>query len=1591
MWVGLVFQPNSLIANPTGETIVHGAADVDRTDPSHLTIQQHTDKAIIDWTSFSIGAAESVTFSQPSSTSLAVNRVIGNESSSILGQLTANGRLMLINPNGILFGAGSRVDVNSLIATTIDISNERILANDFTFDQMSNPAATIVNRGTITAAEGGLVALVGPGVENTGVIQARLGTVSLASGDGFTLDLFGDGLVKLPVDAQTSQQLFAPDGTPLKGLVNNSGTIQADGGTVLLTAQTVTNILDRVINMDGIVQANSVAEVNGQIVLSGGDLGVVEVAGTLKASGDDVDEKGGIIKVLGEKVGLFGDAIVNASGEAGGGEVLIGGNFQGNGPEQNAKKTYLGEDVTINAHAKAAGDGGRVIVWADEISRYYGNIDVRGGEFGGNGGFAEVSGKQNLDFQGTANLSAVHGDFGTLLLDPLNIIVITGGTAAAGDVDAFADNPGSSLTIAPATLDAVAGNVTLQATADISFINAVNLTTAGATFTAQAQDDISVNADITTNAGAITLSADDDASGAGSLTLAAGVTVNSGGANISMKAFDMTIDGTSAVNSGAGSTTLLAAVGGTDVGGTSSNLNLSTTELDRITAGVIKIGDATSGAITISSDITPANTTTLHLQSGAGITATAGGIVETNLAISAGGTVNFTDATTDVDNLAVSAPGQTVTFVDADDLDLDTVNGVIGVTAGTLNLTTGGALTDAQAITATNLSITNTAADTTLDVATNDVDNLAVSASGRTVTFRDVDDLDIDTVNSINGVTAATLNLTTGGALTDAQAVTATNLSVTAGGAVTLDTATNDVDTLAIDTSTGNVTFTDADGFSVGTVNGVTGVDTDAGAVALTATTGTLTVSNTAAANDVEASGDITLTAAANEALVDIQATADVESSGGAITVTADDINLAGTITNTGRTVTLAPETVNDADVIDLGPDPSAANRFELAASDIDNVTAGTLVIGTSASGAMTIEADITPANTTTLHLQSGGSITGTAGGIVETNLAVTAGGAVNFSDTTTDVDNLAVSAAGQTVTFVDTDDLDIDTVNGIVGATATTLNLTTGGALTDAQAITATNLSITNTAADTTLDVATTDVDNLAVSAAGRTVSFRDTDDLNIDTVNGVVGVTSTTLNLTTGGALTDAQAVTTTNLSVTAGGAVTLDTATNDVDTLAIDTSTGSVTFTDADGFSVGTVNGVTGVDTDAGAVALTATTGTLTVSNTAAANDVEASGNITLTAAANEATVDVQVGADVESLAGNISIISDIISLPGTLTASAGANQSVTLAPETANDVDVIDVGTDGTIANRFEITNTVIDQITTDTVVIGSSASGALTVSADITAANATGLDLRSGSTVTASAGGIIEDSLAVTAGGTVTFSDAQQNVTTLAINAAGQIVNYTETTGYALGLVNGISGATAGTLNLMSGGALTGALTATALQISGTSAILTGTLNGLANQAAASAVTFIGAKGAGPYTLNGFSIFGSSAAAQSSASTSAQNRAVTIPPAIIYTQVHQTLLGTASPPLLVNLGSGSSTPQDALSQELLSESLEPNIFGNRFQLVAQSEELKMAFNPELDLFVNFWSPPDDEDLWPPISFPFFGQEEQQPEDLQALQD
>lgn len=188
-------EPNAL---PAGERITAGTGSITR-DNNSLRVDQQTSRLIVNWDSFNIGANAQVNFVQPSASAVALNRVVGTDASQIFGRLSANGQVFLINPNGVLFGDSARVDVGGLVASTLNIGDGDFLAGRYRFQQEGARGA-VVNRGEIRAADGGYIALLAPEVRNEGVLTARLGTVALGAGEQMTLDMDGDGLLRLAVN-----------------------------------------------------------------------------------------------------------------------------------------------------------------------------------------------------------------------------------------------------------------------------------------------------------------------------------------------------------------------------------------------------------------------------------------------------------------------------------------------------------------------------------------------------------------------------------------------------------------------------------------------------------------------------------------------------------------------------------------------------------------------------------------------------------------------------------------------------------------------------------------------------------------------------------------------------------------------------------------------------------------------------------------------------------------------------------------------------------------------------------------------------------------------------------------------------------------------------------------------------------------------------------------------------------------------------------------------------------------------------------------------------------------------------------------------
>ena len=294
-------SPAAAQSLPTEGVVVAGNASIITNGPT-MTINQSSQKAAINWDSFNIAQGHKVEFVQPNSTAVALNRVIGQDPSVILGNLSANGQVFLINPNGVLFGKTAEVNVAGFVASTLNMTDADFAAGQYRF---AGKGGAVINRGSIIA-DGGYVALLGASISNQGVIQANFGTVALAAGTAITLDVAGDGLLNVAVDKGAVQ-----------ALAENGGLLRADGGNVLMTAQGAGDLLKSVVNNSGVIEARTLESRAGKILLLA-DMpsGILNMSGTLDASAANGGD-GGFIETSAATVNVTNTARITTAAAAG--------------------------------------------------------------------------------------------------------------------------------------------------------------------------------------------------------------------------------------------------------------------------------------------------------------------------------------------------------------------------------------------------------------------------------------------------------------------------------------------------------------------------------------------------------------------------------------------------------------------------------------------------------------------------------------------------------------------------------------------------------------------------------------------------------------------------------------------------------------------------------------------------------------------------------------------------------------------------------------------------------------------------------------------------------------------------------------------------------------------------------------------------------------------------------------------------------------------------------------------------------------------------------------------------------------------------
>lgn len=1025
--------------NPTAPKVVAGAATF-QTSGSTLSVV-NAPGTIVNWGAFSIGAGETTRFLQQSAASAVLNRVVGPDGSSILGTLSSNGRVFLVNPNGIIFGPGARIDTAAFIASTLNIADSDFLQGRLKFEGGGN--GILRNEGAIRAS--GDILLVGPQIENAGLIRSDNGSVLLAAGQKLTITSPDAQGVKFELQAPSDSALnvgamHARNAVGMfAGTLRHSGDISVttatgEGGRVALVAQK-----DATIDKDSTISASGLT--GGNVKIQSGDTTLV--SGRVDALG--AAERGGTVHVLGNKVGILDGARIDASGETDGGTILVGGDFQGKNPDvQNALRTFVGAGTVLRADAISAGDGGKVIVWSDDATRVYGAISARGGARSGNGGFVETSGHY-LDVLSGPDVGAPKGLGGTWLLDPFNITITAATTTNNTDAPNFTPTGDDSQVSAAA--------ITAQLNANTN----VTIDTAGA---GTQEGNITVASGITTTLGSgatLTLNAD------GAVNLNAPINVplhhvaitagravgSTGGVNLNDVGGVVIRTGTGGQNP-AGNITITATRG--DIVFNQGNNVAIFSPGDTLSGDGIVTLTATAGAI---SNIATGNPTAIDRASILNISAAQGlqgNILNTTTqAVSINAAAgNFSINNTGFGNLDVnasSAAAGSLTFganaiTIAQAVNAGTSVSVIGdgvsipaggtINAPTINITTRSAAIPIEF--SPNADIVNSPG------ATMRLDN--VELSRLTATRLRIGDNAANSITFLDAIAPAnisgSLTVRAGGSISQVAGATITVPSFEASGTSVLLPEANVANIVAGQASSGSFVFANASPLQVGSVVDFSGISTVGGAVNLT-TAGALTINQPINAG---LAGATLMTTGVGNSIM--------QGPSGAIT--------AGTLTLTTNN---ANATLN-----------GATNAI---------TTLGTTIIGTGAlnlldAGGLVVAGPVTATGGVTINttgaLDINTAIAGITGGV-----SLTATGPINQSAAITqapDAGTVSINAGANAITLTNADNdftgavslnntgnnnVSINDTNALIlGASSVgtgTLNVTAGDAITQTGPIT--------------------------------------------------------------------------------------------------------------------------------------------------------------------------------------------------------------------------------------------------------------------------------------------------------------------------------------------------------------------------------------------------------------------------------------------------------------------------------------------------------------------------------------------------------
>ncbi|MBI1953916.1 MAG: filamentous hemagglutinin N-terminal domain-containing protein [Candidatus Omnitrophica bacterium] len=993
LW-GAGIDPPPLLALPSGTVVEDGSVEMELASDANLHVHVLSEKAILGHSSFDITAPETVEIHHHLTTPSAalLSRVYGGAASEIAGTLLSNGLFALVNPAGIHIADSATIDAaKGFIASTLNISNANFLAGNLVFESSpGQPSGAVVNEGRILTYPGELVALLGGAVENKGSILAELGSIVLAAGEKLTLSFDRQGWFGVTVEEPLSEIATGLDGKPVAAAVEQSGTLSAAGGHILVKAEALPGLFDKLVSLPaGLIEAASVVYRNGQVELVGKG-GTLSHFGAIRADGTVEAPRAGGILVEATRILQGGTISANAGeGGAAGSIQLI-----------SEETTSLLAGSRIEARASGAvGEGGSIRI-TSTLPKVSGSlfvgpgsvVDVSGGSEAGDAGFIELSARSVELWGGRLAARAADGSSGgRLLIDPLDLTFDTSTqdaptNEASGTPDIAFDDPDTvtSTTVQIADITGFA-EAFFQAVRDI-IVNAALTMGNNNDLRLEAGRDINLNANVRVQGGSghMTLIADADFSGDGgaasdgdgTINQAAGVTIQSGDGDVVLQtAEDFTVR---TIAGGNGGTVSITSTDGNILDDGDDSTRITTDELT-LTANASGKGAGTSDELD-----TNLNELTFDVGSGGAKVRDSGSFTLKAPTVASGGSLDLrSDNDLTIDNNAavtVSGSGTLTLIADAD------ASG-----AGGLTMNSGSSL---------------------------------VSGSGK-ITLDAGDNVDLRTVTSDSGDIEAS---------SDDDVRVRNNMTTAGAGKITLTADSNGNGSgtfiqdsgVTVATGGGDIAISGADDMTLRTINAgagdltITAVgsninDDNSNTTKLTADKLTLTgnrIGNTGnnqidtSVNeiDVTAGGDLLLTN--DKTLLVTNATANGSGSDITLVTTSGDL-LINLVSATGDLVTLTAAGAITESGSDAGSDLLASQAALSAASGIGTsgdsleTTLTTLAAQTTSSGGVFIS------NTGTLSLGTVGSLTG----------VTAAGGGIRITASSPlTVDNAIADASGGTI-----------------------------------------------------------------------------------------------------------------------------------------------------------------------------------------------------------------------------------------------------------------------------------------------------------------------------------------------------------------------------------------------------------------------------------------------------------------------------------------------------------------------------------------------------------------------------------------------